>query len=153
MCGWPVTHWVHAQMRRMDVMRTGWLTVPLRRKLANLPVSMQIVSITCLKQQQASSTTAKTSYSSSSWESLQTWSKRVMADAECRSLTMMLLGLALMFVNFTGPFWIFVRSDMHYLDQHRFIQPMHSLLKEMCRHPEMLFQEEEFLVNLTVFAS
>ena len=69
--------------------------------------------------------------------------KSVMADAECRSLTTMLLGLALMFVNFTGPFWIFVRSDMHYLDQHRFIQPMHSLLKEMCQHPEMLIQEEE----------
>lgn len=77
--------------------------------------------------------------------------KSVLADAECSSLTTMLLGLALMFVYFTGPFWIFVRSDVHYLDQRTFIQPMHIFLKDMCQHPEMLLQVEEVPHELESF--
>ena len=65
----------------------------------------------------------------------------VQADADCMKLNVMLLGLALMYVYIAGPFWIFVRSDIHYLDQRTFIQPMHAVLQEMRQHPDMLLQE------------
>ena len=63
----------------------------------------------------------------------------------------MLLGLALMYVYITGPFWIFVRSEIHYLDQYTFIQPMHEILKGMSEHPEMILQEGSIPDELKAF--
>ena len=75
----------------------------------------------------------------------------MLADASCQKLNTMLLGLALMYVYITGPFWIFVRSEIHYLDQYTFIQPMHEILKGMSEHPEMILQEGSIPDELNAF--
>ena len=77
--------------------------------------------------------------------------KSVLADASCQKLNTMLLGLALMYVYITGPFWIFVRSEIHYLDQYTFIQPMHEILKGMSEHPEIILQEGSIPDELNAF--
>ena len=77
--------------------------------------------------------------------------KSVLADASCQKLNTMLLGLALMFVYITGPFWIFVRSEIHYFDQYTFIQPMREILKGMSEHPEMILQEGSIPDELNAF--
>ena len=67
--------------------------------------------------------------------------KSVEADARCDALNTMVLGLAVMFVYFTGPFWNLVNSNIHYLDQFQFIQPMHSYLKELVQHPDLFMTD------------
>lgn len=64
--------------------------------------------------------------------------KSVAADAACEDLQTMLFALALIYVYFTGPFWVFVRSQMHYLDQYTYIQPMRYHLMELSQYPDML---------------
>ncbi|KAK7489332.1 hypothetical protein BaRGS_00019440 [Batillaria attramentaria] len=53
----------------------------------------------------------------------------------------MVAALAVIYVMFAGPFWQLINSDMHYLDQFKFIQPMHDHMKEMVRHPELLLKD------------
>ncbi|XP_076470372.1 uncharacterized protein LOC143300520 [Babylonia areolata] len=65
----------------------------------------------------------------------------VEADAKCDAVNTMVLGLAVMYIYITGPFWNLVNSNIHYLDQHQFIQPMHSCLKELAAHPDLLISD------------
>ena len=63
----------------------------------------------------------------------------------------MLLAVALIYVYFTGPFWMLVNSDMHYLDQYTYMQPMYFALKELTQQPDMLLEEEAVPHDLESF--
>lgn len=60
------------------------------------------------------------------------------ADARCENLNLMVLGLALLYVYVTGPFWRHINSDTHYLDQYTFIQPLYQHLQKMVSCPDLL---------------
>ena len=62
----------------------------------------------------------------------------VQADALCDKLSVMVLGLALMYVYITGPFWFMINSDIHYLDQYQFIQPLYVFVQQVEQQPEIL---------------
>ena len=55
----------------------------------------------------------------------------------------MLLGLALVYIYVSGPFWSMINSDIHYLDQYSFIQPLYFFLKEMIEHPDLLLADTD----------
>ena len=55
----------------------------------------------------------------------------------------MLLGLALVYIYVFGPFRNMINSDIHYLDQYLFIQPLYFFLKEMIEHPDILLGETD----------
>ena len=68
--------------------------------------------------------------------------RSVHADVASDELNIMLLAVALVYVYFTGPFWMFVKSDIHYLDQYTYIQPMYFALKKLTQQPDMLLEED-----------
>ena len=151
MCGWDATHLDHAEIK--NGCHGDWLAY-----CASLNKSSQLSSFRSNRFNNLFASAAGLVYHQQ--DILQFFElrqpsnlkqKSVLADASCQRLNTMLLGLALMYVYITGPFWIFVRSEIHYLDQYTFIQPMHEILKGMSEHPEMILQEGSIPDELNAF--
>jgi aubergine-like protein len=69
----------------------------------------------------------------------------VLKDAQCDNIFLMVVAIAALYVSITGPFWVMINSDVHYLDLHKHVQRMKRYLQDATNNPDHLL---EMLQNL-----
>ena len=64
--------------------------------------------------------------------------RSILEDTESEEIIIMVTDLAVMYVYITGPFWILINCDIHYLDLYKHIQKMEHHLRETCDTPGVI---------------
>ncbi|KAL8575170.1 hypothetical protein ACOMHN_042480 [Nucella lapillus] len=71
--------------------------------------------------------------------------KSVLEDVKDDNVMLMVSALAVVYVCVSGPFWVLLNSNVHYLDMHRHIQTMTGHLQNITEDSAAL---EAVLLNL-----
>ena len=64
--------------------------------------------------------------------------RSVLKDTESEEIKIMVTALAVVYVCITGPFWVLINCEIHYLDLHKHIKKMERHLQETSRTPEAI---------------
>ena len=69
----------------------------------------------------------------------------VLADLQDEKIVTMIAALAMVYVCVSGPFWVMINSDVHYLDLYKHVQKMRSSLQQVINNPDQFETHQQNL--------